>query len=78
MCVSPISAINLGANVSPTPPMESTVLYSGMVLANSLIWFKIVKRDRLIPFKTLTASCTSNLVDCAVEDNVEILVLART
>lgn len=45
---SPISAICLGASVSLTPPIERTMLYSGVFLAKFLIWFKMIKREELI------------------------------
>lgn len=60
---SPISAICLGASVSLTPPIERTMLYSGVFLAKFLIWFKMIKREELIFFRTVTASWKSIFVD---------------
>ena len=60
---SPISAINFGANVFPTPPISLTTEYSGKVLAISCIRDKIRPRVASTSLSTRTASVTSILTD---------------
>ena len=70
---SPISAINFGANVFPTPPISLTTEYSGKVLAISCIRDKIRPRVASTSLSTRTASVTSILTDEVSEGNVGIL-----
>ena len=70
LLTSPISAMSLGASVSPTPPIARMVEYSGNDLASTFIRVNILDRELSTALNTDIASCTNILVDGVLEESV--------